>query len=269
MRSWSMWRIRYGRTWRAVFWPLLGLVAGLGACGSPSPPIETEPGVPSPPPPIEVLEHPVHAGETLARIADLYFGDPDRAADLAAVNGVDVAAQLAPGSILRVPLERDEVAEVRRRQAALAPYNRGVAAMEQGDLETAERQFRLALRTAPGMDRARYNLALVLIKRGRHEAASERLVPLVAARPDEAEYGFALGNALFHQTRYEQAAAAFADVLARHPDHRRSAFGHARALQEAGRREEALAAWEAYLTLDPDSPWAVEARRLRSRLPGR
>ncbi|MBD3221271.1 tetratricopeptide repeat protein [bacterium] len=262
-------RPRSGRTWSWSLWPLLALVAGLGACGSPSPPVETGPVLPPPPPPVEVLQHPVQAGETLARIADLYYGDPGRAGELAAVNGVGVNARLAPGSVLRIPLERDEVAEVRRRQAALAPYNRGVAAMEQGDFEAAERQFRLALRTAPGMERASYNLALVLIKRGRHEGAAEMLAPLVATRPDEADYGFALGNALFHQTRYDEAAVAFADVLARHPDHRRSAFGHARALQEAGRREEALAAWDAYLTLDPDSPWAAEARRLRSRLLGR
>jgi tetratricopeptide (TPR) repeat protein len=244
---------------------LLSLTLLVLACGTPPPP-QTEPVVEGPPPPAEVIEHPVQAGETLGRIADLYYGDPGRAADVAATNGVAVDAELAAGSVLHVPLQASEIAGARRRQAALKPYNRGVTAMGQSDFETAERQFRLAMRTVPDLHLARYNLALVLMKRGRHEDAAALLEPLVAARPEEADYGFALGNALFYQTRYDEAAAAFARVLAAHPDHRRSAFGCARALQEAGRRTEALAAWSSYLALDDDSPWADEARRLRSEL---
>ncbi|MEZ4386620.1 MAG: tetratricopeptide repeat protein [Candidatus Krumholzibacteriia bacterium] len=236
----------------------------LASCGGP-PPVETE----SPAPPVaagDVVEHPVREGETLSRIADLYYGDPGRAADIAAANGVAVDSQLAPGSVVHLRFGDAEMAAARVREAALLPYNRGVAALDQGDLTEAERQFRLARRTDPGLLVADYNLALVLIKRGRHEDAVALLTPLVAARPSEADYGFALGNALFYQTRYPEAAAAFAAVLAVHPDHRRAAFGYARSLQEAGERDAALAAWSSYLQLDPSSPWADEARRLRRAL---
>jgi len=215
-----------------------------------------------------VVEHPVREGETLPRIADLYYGDPGRAGAIAVDNGVEVGTELAAGSILRLHFADHELAAARQRQAAMGPYNRGVAAMAQADLNEAERQFRLALRTVPELHVAGYNLALVLIKRGRHEEASELLISLVSARPDDPDFGFALGNALFYQTRYDEAVVAFGAVLEGNPDHRRAAFGHARALQEAGRRDEALTAWSRYLRLDPSSPWADEARRLRDELQG-
>lgn len=246
---------------------LVVVVVTMASCGGP-PPVQTGPVPPGPAPDMHEVEHPVRAGETLASIADLYYDDPTRAEAIAAFNGVDVNARLAAGSVLRLRFAPAELASARLRQAAMGPFNRGVTAMEQGDLEEAERQFRLARRTAPDLQMADYNLALVLGKRGRHEQAADLLAPLVAARPTDADYGFALGNALFYQTRYQDASRIFTEVLAHHPDHRRACFGRARALHEAGDREAALAAWTRYLELDDTSPWADEARRLRRSLRG-
>jgi len=216
----------------------------------------------------QVIAHTVRTGEDLRRIADLYYGDPDRADRIATDNGLQRPVNLMAGSVLQLTFAADEYAVARRRATALGPYNRGVAALDGGDLAEAERQFRLALRTAPDLTDARYNLALVLLDRGQTDAAADSLAVLAAARPADPDIGFALGNARFHQTRYRQAAAAFAGVLARHPDHRRAAFGHARALQEAGEQAAALAAWQAYLRLDPDSSWAAQARRHLRELTG-
>ena len=47
------------------------------------------------------------------------------------------------------------------------PYNKGVDLMAQERLAEAEKQFRLALETAPDLVAAQYNLALVLLKRGK------------------------------------------------------------------------------------------------------
>jgi tetratricopeptide (TPR) repeat protein len=243
-----------------------GLVASLAACSKQTGPA-AETASPHPVGPY-TLEHTISEGETLTRIADLYYGDPARAADIAQENGVTAPARLAAGSVLRLSFAQAEYDQARRRAAALEPYNRGVTAFSRGDLDEAERQFRLALRTEPDLTDARYNLALVLLKRGRSEAAADLLADLVAARPDDADFGFAYGNALFKQTRYLEAAQAFGTVLAAHPDHRRAAFGHARALQEAGSRQEAVQAWQRYLELDPDSSWAAEARRHLRELHG-
>lgn len=242
-----------------------GALVMLASCGGP-PPTRTVTVPAEDPAEVHEVEHPVREGETLAAIADLYYGDPARAVDIAAVNGVDATARLAPGSVLKLRFASSELAAARLRRAAMGPYNRGVAALEQGDLDEAERQFRLARRTDPGLQMADYNLAVVLGKRGRHDAAAELLTPLVAARPAAADYGFALGNALFYQTRYQEAVAAFTAVLAHHPDDRRALFGRARALHEAGEREAALAAWATYLEHDATSAWADEARRLRRAL---
>ncbi len=241
------------------------VAVGLGACSKP-PSTQTAP--PETAPSGHVLAHTVHEGESLSRIADLYYGDPTRADGIARDNGLSDPSRLAAGSVLELRFADDEYEFARRRAAALEPYNLGVAAMARGNLDEAERQFRLALRTVPDLPDARYNLALVLLKRGQAEAATSLLADLVAERPGDADFGFALGNALFQQTRYIEAAQVFGTVLAGHPAHRRAAFGYARALQEAGSRQEALAAWRSYLELDPDSSWAAEARRHLGELEG-
>ena len=244
----------------------LALLTGLVACSSKQTTPETTPA--STEPAAQVIEHTVGEGETLSRIADIYYGDPGRAADIAEDNGVTDPSRLAAGSVLRLRFAADEYDQARRRSVAMKPYNRGVEALARGNLEEAERQFRLALRTVPDLQDARYNLALVLLKRGQAEAATDLLKPLVAERPADPDFGFALGNALFRQTRYLEAAQAFAQVLGAHPDHRRAAFGRARALQESGARQEARSAWQRYLELDSQSSWAAEARRHLGELGG-
>ena len=244
----------------------LTLLTGLMACSSKQAAPETAPAPVDPS--AHILEHTVGEGETLSRIADIYYGDPGRAADIAADNGLADPSRLAAGSVLKLRFAAVEYDQARRRSAAMRPYNQGVEALARGNLEEAERQFRLALRTVPGLPDARYNLALVHLKRGQAEAATDLLKPLVAERPTDPDFGFALGNALFQQTRYLEAAQAFDQVLRAHPDHRRAAFGHARALQESGARQEARSAWRRYLELDSESSWAAEARRHLGELGG-
>lgn len=250
---------------RTMLWMgvLMLALVGLASCGK-----RVMPETAAPVAEAEIIEHTVGAGESLERIADLYYGDPGRAAAIAADNGLSDPSRLAEGSVLRLRFAPQEYRRARQRAAAFEPYSRGVEAMGRGDLVEAERRFRLALRTVPDLADARYNLALVLLKRGRAEEATDLLRPLVAERPADADAGFALGNALFQQTRYLEAAQVFGDVLATAPDHRRAAFGHARALQEAGARQEARDAWRRYLDLDADSNWAAEARRHLRELDG-
>jgi tetratricopeptide (TPR) repeat protein len=219
-------------------------------------------------PAAQTLAHTVREGESLWRVADLYYGDPARAAAVAADNGIATDTLLVAGSVLMLRFETDEYDLARQRAAALEPYNRGVNAMAGGDLVEAERQFRLSLRTVPDLADARYNLALVLLRRGQAEAAGNLLTALVNERPGEGDFGFALGNALFQQTRYLEAAQVFGEVLKRDAQHRRAAFGHARALHAAGSRQEAIAAWRRYLELDATSSWAAEARRHLRELRG-
>ncbi len=208
-----------------------------------------------------LIEHTVQPGEDLAVIADDYYGDPGRAADIAAFNGLDPQASPAPGSVLKLRFDPDQWDQARRRAQALVPYNEGVDLLADDRLGEAQSRFRQALEIAPGLHSARYNLALVLLKRGKAEEALEHLDTLVAARPEAEDFAFARGNALFQTMRFQEAAAQFKVLLDRDPANKRAAFGYARSLQEAGEVAPAVAAWEAYLKLDPDSGWAESARR--------
>ena len=211
-----------------------------------------------------IIAHEVAVGETLAQVADNYYGDPDRAARIAADNGLSDPARVAAGAVLRLRFSEDEWAAARRRAAALEPYNRGVELMEAGRLAEAEESFRRAVGTAPDLVAARYNLALVLVQRGRTDEALEILADLTALRPDAQDIRFARGHALFAASRFAESAAQFRRILDREPGHRRAAFSLARALEEDGAAAAATAAWRRYLELDPDSSWADQARsRLR------
>lgn len=207
------------------------------------------------------ITHEVAVGETLNLIADNYYGDPALASKIARQNGLADPERLEPGSVLQLEFTEQEWLTAQKRAAAMSPYNRGVDLMAHGDLQAAEREFRLALEMAPEFVNARYNLALVLLKRGQLDQADQILRELVLARPGEPDFLFALGHAQFLQTKFTEAATTFRALLSVAPDHRRGTFGLARSLQESGQTQEALAVWRTYLELDATSSWADEARR--------
>lgn len=212
------------------------------------------------------IDHTVADGETLAQVADNYYGDPGRADRIARDNGLTDPGRIIPGSLLRLNFSDDEWASARQRSAALAPYNKGVDLLANERLAEAEKQFGLALDTAPDLVAARYNLALVQLKRGRTEEALILLEELTALRPTDTDFLFAQGNALFQATRFDDAATQFQAALTLDPQLKRAAFGLARSLQEGGHRDQAIAAWQRYLVLDGSSSWATAARRNLEKL---
>lgn len=237
------------------------------------------PDVPPPTPPVTVREssptsrshrvtHEVLSGETLAMIADNYYGDPGRAGEIARDNGLREPERLVAGSSLVLRFSAAEWAIAEKRAAAMLPYNRGVDAFGEGRLEEAAAEFQKALAIAPDFKSASYNLALVHGRRGRYEDAERLLAALLAERPREPDVLLAYGNVLFHQTRFDAAIAEFRRLLQLDPGHRQAAFSMARALQEAGRRDEAITAWRAYLRLDSQSVWAEAARQALRDLGG-
>ncbi|RKZ16082.1 hypothetical protein DRQ50_06705, partial [bacterium] len=59
-----------------------------------------------------VIEHRIATGETLALIADNYYGDPERAAQVARDNDVVDPALITPGSVLRLRFDQGRVDHV-------------------------------------------------------------------------------------------------------------------------------------------------------------
>jgi tetratricopeptide (TPR) repeat protein len=251
-----------------VLGPILVLALGLAGCSKRVIRTPGGPGAEAGELPPRTIVHQVGPGETLALIADNYFGDPALSGRIAADNGISVPEQLAIGSALVLRFSEQEWEVARRRAAAMKPYNRGVGFLEEERLDAAERAFEEALAIAPDFVNARYNLALVLMQRGHLDRAEAILAELTAARPVDRDFRFAHGHVLFLQARFAEAVAEFHRLLALDPAHRRGAFGLARALHESGRAAEAMRAWEAYLALDADSAWAEEARRHLRQLRG-
>jgi len=209
----------------------------------------------------QFLDHTVAEGETLAQVADNYYGDPGVADRIASDNRIADPDRIIPGSLLRLRFNADEWESARKRSAALAPYNKGVDLLANERLAEAEKQFRLALDTAPDLVAAQYNLALVLLKRGKTEQALVLLEELTVLRPADTDFLFARGNALFQGTRFDEAAEQFQAALDVDPQLKRAAFGLARSLQEGQHTERAITAWKRYLELDGTTSWAAAARR--------
>ena len=207
------------------------------------------------------LDHTMAEGETLAQVADNYYGDPAVAERIARENGLAGPDRVIAGSVLRLNFSDEEWEQARQRSAALVSYNKGVDLLANERLAEAEKQFRLAVDTAPDLVAAKYNLALVLLKRGKTEQALVYLEELTAERPTDTDFLFARGNALFQATRFDEAAVQFRAALALDPTAKRAAFGLARSLQEGGHTDEAIAAWTNYLELDSTTSWAAAARR--------
>jgi tetratricopeptide (TPR) repeat protein len=134
----------------------------------------------------QFLDHTVAEGETLAQVADNYYGDPGLSDRIASDNRIADPERIIPGSLLRLRFNADEWESARKRSAALASYNKGVDLLANERLAEAEKQFRLALDTAPDLVAAQYNLALVLLKRGKTEQALVLLEELTILRPAEA-----------------------------------------------------------------------------------
>jgi tetratricopeptide (TPR) repeat protein len=239
----------------ALLLPVLMLA---GCAKKVGPPVDAE--VPSPQGG-HFLDHTMAEGETLAQVADNYYGDPAFSERIAKGNGIADPERIIPGSLLRLSFNDDEWESARKRSAALVSYNKGVDLLANERLAEAEKQFSLALDTAPDLVAAKYNLALVLLKRGKTEQALVLLEELTTRRPTDTDFLFARGNALFQGTRFDEAAVQFEAALAVDPELKRAAYGLARSLQEGQFTDRAIAAWNRYLELDGTSSWAASARR--------
>jgi len=250
------------RNKRIVLGLMLSLLGALVLCSGcakqAGPVVEEQPVVPADQ---RIIEHTVGPGESLARIADNYYGDPDRFTAIAAENGITDPGRIVPGSVLRLSFSTDEWGAAQKRAAALKSYNKGVDLLANERVGEAEKQFKLALETAPDLRAAKYNLALVQLKRGRNDRALVLLEDLTRERPEDPDFLFARGNALFQSTRFDEAVVQFKAALEFRPGFKRAAFGLARSFQEGGHRDQAIKAWQQYLELDSTSSWATTAQR--------
>jgi len=238
-----------------------GLVLVLTLAGCAGPPPLSGSGADT----VEIVTHTVSEGETLATIADDYYGTPDAAAYLADVNRVWPDRALEAGAIIDVPAGADDLQRYRQRTEAKRHYNRGTELAGRGDLDGAVQAFRGALELDPRFADAGYNLAVVHLRRGEPELAGFILEQVLRVRPGDAASLLALGRAYSETGRSGEALDAFERAARLDPSSEDAVYARAIALLEAGRLADGVVALDAYIRRFPDGAWAGDARaRLRA-----
>ncbi len=228
----------------------LSVVALAAACTGVRGPVEGE----------RVVRHTVEQGETLESIADEYYGDADRADELARFNDVD-SDRIRGGDVLRIPVTPREMAGLERREYARGPYNRGLELVARGSFLDASAAFREALEMDPDFAEAHYNLGVTYQKLMSYDRAANQFKKATRLRPRNVEYRYAAGGAYFYLNRYHDAIKWFRKTLEVDPRHLKAQYSLAVSFERDAQPNKARRAWRRYLELDSSSDWAAEARQ--------
>ena len=110
----------------------------------------------------------------------------------------------------------------------------GLAALEVGLLEDAQRGFERAVELAPGEPAMRANLALVHIGFGNDEAATGELAAARDLAPSSSVVVFLQGQIAAFRARSDEAKAFFRETLELDPKHVRARFALAQELERDG-----------------------------------
>jgi tetratricopeptide (TPR) repeat protein len=196
---------------------------------------------------LRVAVHTVRPGETLASIAEQYYGDRTRGEAIGAANGLPAGARVAAGDRLRVPEVPGVpflVADTQPRVTAeLAEVNPLVAeareAMERGDWLAALADVDRLLATSPTPPEAVELRKAVLFGLGRSQVAERRF-------PEAYQ---TLGHLIRMDPDYRDASVLWRQAREGLVEHR---YSEGLRLYREERLEEAIAEWRATLELDPE-----------------
>jgi tetratricopeptide (TPR) repeat protein len=134
-------------------------------------------------------------------------------------------------------------------------------AEEEGDLATAERLYRRAMKMDPADAAAPFNLGNVLRACGRNLEAEAAYGAAVKADPGYATAWYNLADMLDDQRRTKEAIICLRRALDADPAYLDAMFNMGLLLQRMERHAEAAQWWRRYLAVDATSPWAARARR--------
>jgi Flp pilus assembly protein TadD len=145
------------------------------------------------------------------------------------------------------------LAEADRREAALLHTYVAGLAVQQGDLDEADRHYREARRLEPTLLLARLNHATLLINRRRLDDARGVLRDVLAEQPTSARALYLMGEAALQEDRYEEAIEMWERALELKPDQDVAGrLERARRLHEAERGFESSEAGHFSLKFDGD-----------------
>ncbi|MBN2070433.1 MAG: tetratricopeptide repeat protein [Candidatus Krumholzibacteriota bacterium] len=213
----------------------------------------------------KVITHKVGADDTWGSIAESYYGDRDRAEQLAGYNGAGDLAPPENGSGVKIPMSRSDLAQFDRRLEAVRKYNDGIGLVSEGRFREAVGIFQEALRINPSFPDASFNLAVTYQRLSLYKDAAEVLETLVTREKGNPEYFYALGASYFHMKDYVKAKRSFQDALVIDGVHLKSLFSLAVVYEKSGDYQDAEKCWEKYIGASEEGQWMEEAKsRLQS-----
>jgi len=140
-------------------------------------------------------------------------------------------------------------------------FEQAQSAEETGDIEQAERLYRILMKSDPTDASAPFNLGNMLKTDGRNVEAEAALRAATRVDPTFADAWYNLGDLLDEQGRSEAAMACLRTALRVAPDYADAMFNLALLLQRTNQYAEAADYWRRYLGSDCQSEWASRARR--------
>jgi tetratricopeptide (TPR) repeat protein len=138
-----------------------------------------------------------------------------------------------------------------RADDPLPIIRRGLAAHGRGEVDAAERDYRIALRLQPDHPLALHYLGVLEYQRERLDVALPLLERSTAAVPGEAEFHNNLGLALAAADRLDEAIASYRRALALRHDHAIAWNNLGLAHAAANAADDAVDAYDRALTLEP------------------
>ncbi|HVJ19748.1 MAG TPA: tetratricopeptide repeat protein [Polyangiaceae bacterium] len=139
-------------------------------------------------------------------------------------------------------------------EKALGLNTAGIEALAQGDLETADARFSLALEYSPEFVDALVNLGLVELERGNFERARQLFERARRLNPDVAQSHHALGVLAERQGRPDQASKHYYEALRVDPGFAPARANLGRLLFADGALEEALVQFKRLAEVAPEDP---------------
>jgi predicted TPR repeat methyltransferase len=131
--------------------------------------------------------------------------------------------------------------------------NLGNAFKEQGRLEEAVVQYRLALDGDPNYAEAHNNLGTILRRQGKFDEAVVQYEQAIAAAPDFAEAHYNLGNVFKEQRQFDKAVTHYRQALTLRADFAEAHNNLGTVLKDERKLDEAAVHYERALAIKPDS----------------
>lgn len=155
----------------------------------------------------------------------------------------------------------DSPTEANGGTTAYRHFVEGCAAMDRGELESAEHLFRQAIDLEPNMAAALTNLGNLVYRQGETDEARRLYERALEHDPQQSEARYNLANLLDDLGETELAIAELRKVCAAAPEFADAHYNLGLMLAQVGGSAQAKQYLERYLELDGASEWASHARQ--------